>query len=183
MNRRTFVSRIIAGAVALGGASASHAQERRYLSEEQALNLVFPNSGRVVREEKSLTDERVAVIQKTLRAPLNARSYVVHRGETHGATDGYAMILDELGKDQLITFIVGLSADFKVQKVALMVFRESRGWEVQDARFTNQFRNKTSHDRLSVSSDIIGVTGATLSSRALCRGVKKALVLCENFYR
>ena len=63
-----------------------------------------------------------------------------------------------------------------------MVFRETRGWEVQDARFSNQFNGKTSKDRLLVGSDIVGITGATLSAQAFCRGTKKAIALCEIVY-
>jgi Na+-translocating ferredoxin:NAD+ oxidoreductase RnfG subunit len=92
------------------------------------------------------------------------------------------MILDEIGKDMPITFVVGVTPDFRIRRVALMVFRESRGAEVEDTRFTNQFRGKSARVRLAVGGDIVGVTGATLSSRAFCRGAKKALAICQAVY-
>ncbi|HKX27734.1 MAG TPA: FMN-binding protein, partial [Blastocatellia bacterium] len=158
-------------------------QERVYLSEEKALKLVFPKSQQIQREEQRLNDEQTRSVEHRLGVRLASSEQVVWRGTTDGGTDGYAMILHEIGKERLITFIVGIAPDFKVQRIALMVFRESKGWEVEDPRFTAQFRGKTSQNRLQIGSDIIGITGATLSSRAFCRGAKKALVICETLYK
>ena len=186
MKRRTFITQVITrvGTAALSGRVwFVFAQNRVYLTEEQALHLIFPGSGRVLKEGHILNDAELEMVEKRLRFRLSDRSVTFYRGESSKGTNGYATIVSEIGKEQFITFIVGIRPDFKVQRVALMVFRESRGWEVDDPRFTDQFRGKSSRDRLVVSSDIEGVTGATLSSRAFCRGTKKALTLCEAIYR
>jgi Na+-translocating ferredoxin:NAD+ oxidoreductase RnfG subunit len=186
VKRRTFITQLIAsvGTAALADRAATvFAQNRFYLTEEQALRLIFPKSDKVLKETQVLSDEQLQVVEKGLRLRLSCRTVTVFRGESSGKTDGYAMIANEIGKDQFITFIVGIRPDLKVQRVALMVFRESRGWEVDDPRFTDQFHGKSAKDRLLVSSDIEGVTGATLSSRAFCRGTKKALLICEALYK
>jgi|SRR5262245_2915875 len=187
MKRRRFITHIFAGAagtVSLPCAgSFVFAQERVYLSEEKALKLIFPRSRQIEREEKQLNDEQLRSIEKRLGVRLASSTQVIWRGTTGDATDGYAMILNEIGKERFISFIVGITPDFKVQRIALMVFRESKGWEVEDPRFTAQFRGKTSHDHLQIGSDIIAITGATLSSRAFCRGAKKALIICETLYK
>lgn len=172
-----------AGAALLGDVFPALAQQRVYLNEQQALKLVFPRSEQVLAEDHDLTAEQERSIALSLRYRLASRSQRIWRGTTGEHTDGYAMVLNEIGKEQYITFIVGIKPDFRVQRVALMVFRESRGGEVEDARFTNQFRGKTSSDRLLIGADINGITGATLSSQALCRGTKKALAICETLYR
>jgi Na+-translocating ferredoxin:NAD+ oxidoreductase RnfG subunit len=183
VTRRQFVVRILQGSGTWAAASLPvFAQQRVYLTEEQALHLVFPASEHVLKEEKILTAAQQADIERRLRARLDGPSQRVYRGETGGRADGYGMIVDEIGRDQAITFIVGIGPDLKVKKVALMVFRETRGWEVQDARFTNQFRGRTARDPLQVGADIIGISGATLSSRAFCRGTRKALLICEALY-
>ncbi|PYP87788.1 MAG: FMN-binding protein [Blastocatellia bacterium AA13] len=185
MKRREFITRVLIGAGSVGITPLTlpaFAQERRYLTEEQALRLVFNGFNNVVKEQKELSESQLDSAQKRLGSrPL--RSQTVYRRSNAGATDGYAMIVNEIGKEQYITFIVGITNDFKVNRVALMVFRESRGAEVEDSRFTNQFRGKTSRDRLLIGADIVGITGATLSSRAFCRGAKRALVICELLYR
>jgi hypothetical protein len=176
-------SAVVAGATVLGDAFLLSAQQRVYLSEQQALKLVFPHSEQVLIEDHDLTPEQERSIALSLRYRLASRTQRVWRSITAGRTDGYAMILNEIGKEQYITFITGITPEFRVLRVALMVFRENRGGEVEDARFTNQFRGKNSSDRLMVGADINGVTGATLSSQAFCRGTKKALAICETLYR
>lgn len=190
IRRRHFVTRLIrdtgaaaAGVTFIGDVFPLFAQQRVYLDEQQALKLVFQRSEQVLPEDHDLTPDQERSIALSLRYRLASRGQRVWRGVTGGRTDGYAMVLNEVGKEQYITFIVGIAPDFRVQRVALMVFRESRGWEVEDARFTNQFRGKTSSDRLIIGADINGITGATLSSQAFCRGTKKALVICETLYR
>jgi Na+-translocating ferredoxin:NAD+ oxidoreductase RnfG subunit len=189
MRRRQFVINLVSdlaavtgGVAEMSGISPLIAEERAYLTEQQA-KLVFPHSNQIVPEDHDLTADQERSIAVALRYRLASRRQRVWRGSTGDVTDEYAMILNEIGKEQYITFIVGITPDFRVERVALMVFGESRGGEVRDARFTNQFRGKRSSDRLVVGADIIGITGATLSSQALCRGAKKALVICEALYR
>jgi hypothetical protein len=53
------------------------------------------------------------------------------------------MIVEEIGKHQPITFMVGVQPDGKVADVAVMVYRESYGGQVRYARFLAQFTGKT----------------------------------------
>lgn len=177
MKRRTFVSHLTAGVVALGaGAVPAFAQVRRTMSDDEALRLIFPY-GEIVRDENNLTDTQAARAEQLLRMRLSSRRQIVYRG-----SGGYAMFLNEVGKDQPITMIVGVSNELRVRRIALVVFRESRGWEVEDDRFCRQFRGKSAGDAVAVGRDIVGVTGATLSSRAFCRGARKALAIVEAVY-
>ena len=183
LSRRQFVVRVIygTGALALAGLP-SLAQQRVYLSEEQALRVVFPNADKITKEEKELSPAQTAQIERQLHLRLDQAVQTIYRGESNSQADGYAMIVNEIGKEQPITFIVGITPQLRVRKVALMVFRETRGGEVEDSRFTNQFRGKGTRDPLQIGSDIIGITGATLSSRAFCRGTRKVLLICQAVY-
>src|SRR5262245_24388307 len=174
VTRRQFVVRVLQGSGAWAAASLPvfAQQQRVYLSEEQALKAVFPTSDHVAAEQKTLSAEQQAAIEGKLHAHLDSAAQRVWKAETAGRLDGYAMVVDEVGRDQAITFIVGVDPALKVRKVALMVFRETRGAEVEDPRFTNQFKGKSARDALQVGSDIIGISGATLSSRAFCRGTR-----------
>ena len=185
MRRRQFILYVAAAPVAFAGASARavFGQARQYLTEDQALRLVFPRAQKIRPEDHTLNAEQRAAVERKLRYRLAQDSFRIHVGETNGAVEGYAIVLNEIGKEEPITFIVGVTPQFRVSRVALMVFRESRGSEVEDTRFTSQFRGKGIGESLQVNVDIVGVTGATLSSRAFCKGAKKALALCEAFYR
>lgn len=87
-----------------------------------------------------------------------------------------AWILDEIGKDKPITtgFITNQG---KIETVRVLIFRESRGWEVRHAFFTDQFDNVAlaKHNRLDRNID--NITGATLSVRAVTKLARLALLL------
>jgi hypothetical protein len=78
--------------------------------------------------------------------------------------------------------MVGMTPEGEVLDVAVMVFRESRGWEVKEKRFLRQFHNKRASDPIQIDRDIINYSGATLSSKAIARGVKRALLLLQELY-
>lgn len=100
--------------------------------------------------------------------------FTVHRD---GNLLGYAVVVEEIGKHRPITFVVGVRPEGVVQDVALMVYREPYGGEVRAPRFLAQYRGKNRTAPLLPFRDIRNITGATLSTEAIGRGVRKALAL------
>ena len=70
----------------------------------------------------------------------------------------------------------------KVESVHVMVFRESRGGEVRRRRFLAQYDGKSLRSPIRINRDIVGVTGATLSVRAMNAGVKKSLAVVQTAF-
>lgn len=157
-------------------------QGEQYLTETQALKLAFPQSAQIQPETKPLTVGDRQEIKKRYGVDIFDGRVKVFVGKTGIRTDGYALIMNEIGKSDPITFIVAMDPEGKVRTVAIMEFRESRGWEVKEPRFLRQFNGKKSRDRLRVNDDIVNLSGATLSSYAVAKGVKKAVVLVDYFY-
>jgi len=90
-----------------------------------------------------------------------------------------AWILEEIGKDLPIT--TGIVVDRgKLKRVKVLIFRESRGWEVRHDFFTNQFTDATLTDEHRLDRTIDGIAGATLSVRALTKLAQLALFLSEQ---
>jgi len=88
-----------------------------------------------------------------------------------------AWILEEVGKVEPITFGVVINQQ-QVEQVKVLAYRESRGWEVRHPAFTEQFsRAKLENNKLDTHID--GITGATLSVRAMTAVVTLALYLDE----
>ncbi|MBI2312455.1 MAG: FMN-binding protein [Betaproteobacteria bacterium] len=86
-----------------------------------------------------------------------------------------AWVLDEIGKELPIT--VGISVDHgAVERVRVLVYRESRGWEVKSPAFTRQFDGARLTARQTLDRGIDGISGATLSVRALTRLARLALL-------
>ena len=85
-------------------------------------------------------------------------------------------VLEEIGKKKPITVGIVID-DNKISRLKVLVFRESRGWEVRYPFFTQQFDNLTLNSDNTLSETIDGVSGATLSVRALEKLARIALML------
>jgi len=90
-----------------------------------------------------------------------------------------AWILEEIGKDQPIT--TGLVVESgQLTDVRILIYRESRGWEVRYPAFTDQFRGAALAEGLALDRHIDGITGATMSVDALTRLARLALYLHQQ---
>ncbi len=153
-----------------------------YLTEEQALKLLFPKSQQVLAEELRLTPEQKARVQEKIGWKFPEDSFRAFKAESNGKVDGYAVIQETIGKHRPITYIVGVTPDGKVSDIEILVYRESKGSEVRMKRFNSQYEGKTPLDPIRINKDIINITGATMSVRSVSAGVKRALVLVDEFY-
>jgi hypothetical protein len=90
-----------------------------------------------------------------------------------------AWILDEIGKDKPITTGVVIN-NGSIEQLQVLIFRESRGWEVKHAFFSDQFTGATASENHQLDRHIDGITGATLSVRALQRQARLALFLAKQ---
>lgn len=87
-----------------------------------------------------------------------------------------AWVLEEIGKERPIT--VGVVVDEgRIERIRVLIFRESRGWEVREPFFTRQFEGAMLVEGDRLDRPIDGISGATLSVRALTRLARVALVL------
>jgi len=154
--------------------------EEVFLTEAGALKLAFPGADKVESRARRFTAEERSRIEERLGWALSGDTVTVHQGFKDGGPQGRAVVMEEIGKFKPITFMVKASNDGKVERVDVMVYRESVGAEVRRARFTRQFRGKTTRDPLRINRDILNVTGATMSVQAVTAGVKKALVILET---
>jgi FMN-binding protein len=83
-------------------------------------------------------------------------------------------ILEETGKEEPITagFVV---VGGRIDHVRVLVYRESRGQEVRQSTFLNQFREAKLAQGNRLDRDIDGIVGATLSVGAIERMARLAL--------
>lgn len=152
-------------------------------SRREALKAMFPASEKVRKVTRSLDDEAAQRVAKALGRPtLRQREFVFYAGETAGKTDGYAIILNEKGKFRPITFLVGIDPKGKVKMVEILQYREPIGGEIRHPRFRRQFKGKGASDPIGLRKDIKNISGATISCRAICAGVKKSVVLVKEIF-
>jgi len=87
-----------------------------------------------------------------------------------------AWIVEEIGKEKPITTGI-VVADGRIESVKVLVFRESRGWEVRHEFFTDQFREAGLADDNGLDRHIDSISGATLSVNAVTRLARMVLYL------
>ena len=85
-------------------------------------------------------------------------------------------ILEEIGKDKPITvgFIINQG---QIERIKVLIFRESRGWEIKREGFTDQFKDITLEKENTLSKPIDSISGATLSVNAVTKLSRVALYL------
>jgi hypothetical protein len=154
--------------VLLAGTGTARAED--YLGREQFLALAFAGAApqaKTLWVDAALRERAVAALGF---APGNLRVRYWALGEST------AWILDEIGKDQPITF--GIVVDrHRISAMHVMAFRESRGWEIRYPFFSGQFAGAALATDGALDRGIDGITGATLSVRASTRAARLALWL------
>jgi FMN-binding protein len=90
-----------------------------------------------------------------------------------------AWILNEIGKEKPITIGVVIN-DNKIENIQVLAFRESRGSEIRHDFFTRQFIQTSLTNDMQLDRTIDGISGATLSVRAITKIARIALYLSQQ---
>ncbi|MCI0526878.1 MAG: FAD:protein FMN transferase [Nitrospira sp.] len=158
-------------------------QAIQYMTPDEAIHRLIPESSEVRKEMVHLTSMQKEQVYNLLGSRIREESYTFWLAYKDQTPIAYLVTLDVIGKEQPITFMVAASPDGKVLGVEILAYRESQGSEVRSKRFMQQFIGKTLSAPLKLGRDIDSISGATLSSRSTAYAVKKALALVEVIYR
>ncbi len=162
-------------APALMAVVAPAAMATVYLSPEQAVEAIF--SGRKAADFKASSLR----LSKDERKLLSANTGLTIRDNEYKiwtASDGSQLYVDQvIGKHEFITFAMGVSSDGKVCGVEILEYRETYGGEIRRPEWRKQFKGKKLSDPIKLGSDIMNLSGATLSSRSVTDGVKRLLAI------
>jgi hypothetical protein len=153
-----------------------------FLTEEEAVKLMFPKSERIKKELLRVSTDKKMMIEERIGWKFPEAAFEVYIGETGTHVDGYALVQNTIGKHKPMTYMVGVDNTGHVLNVELLVFREARGSEVRTKRFNVQYEGKTVLDPVRINKDIINISGATMSVRSMSAGIKRVLVLVDEFY-
>ena len=153
-----------------------------FMSEEEGVKIMLPKSERVRKDVIKLSPVKKSQIEDRIGWKFPEDSFEVYIGQTGNRIDGYAMVHNTIGKHKHMTYMVGVDAKGACFDVELLVFREARGSEVGRKRFNTQYEGKTVFDPIRINKDIINISGATMSVRSMSAGVKRVLVLIDEFY-
>ncbi|HHJ35818.1 MAG TPA: FMN-binding protein [Gammaproteobacteria bacterium] len=148
-----------------------------YLQPDEFINQVFDNAppkARVLWLKKELKKQIADILDHKYKG-LRIRYW--QRGD--GDNRKSAWILEETGKKEPITTGIVIK-DNQIELIKVLVFRESRGWEVRHDFFTDQFKQAKLKKDHRLSQTIDNISGATLSVRAVKKLARIALLLDQT---
>ena len=170
-------------AMLLGALAAPAHAQSVYFSTRDLLADFFKKSQNVTYQTINIDAAERDKLTRLLGYAPQKSHYTFFVATTGAKVDGYALIDEQKGEHLPITFAVKLSPDGVVQRQEIVAYREPRGDEVRDARFRKQFVGKSARDAIVAGQDIVAVSGATISSRAMAVGVKRAVVLFDELVK
>lgn len=148
------------------------------LTQEEALRLAFPAPLAFERHSAFLSDSQFTVARELAgqEADLTQRviSYYLGGPPGHFTAVAYFDAHTVRSAQEVVMVVVG--ADHAVQRVEILRFDEPAEYR-PPARWLDQLRAKSIDSSLAIRKDIINLTGATLTSRAVVRAIRRVLSL------
>lgn len=173
-------SRRVAAALAfaLAAAGSAPAAARVFYSQEEALELAFPEADRVDKRTELLDDALAARVEAKARAALPSRLVKLYTGWKGGAVQGYALIDVHTVRTHQEALLVVLTPDGRVRSLRVLAFYEPEEY-LAPQRWLDRLEGRALDDRLRLGGEVHGIAGATLSSRAVTDAVRRSLALFE----
>lgn len=182
--------------LAVGMIFSTECAAMRLLTEEEALQQMFPDAESIVNNTHMLTIDEVERVKARLGGQLvhyqkGSKSekveenleYHFYYSIVNGEKTGVAIIESQPGKWGPVEFCIALDTKTaKVKNLAVMSYKEKRGRPIARNNFLKQFVDKGSEDPIQVRKDIRAISGATISSDCTCFAVRKAIILYEELF-
>jgi hypothetical protein len=160
------------------GLAAPPAGAKVFHSRNEALAIAFPEADRIEDETVVLDDAQAGRIESLARSELESRLVRIYRGFRDDRLLGYAVIDVHNVRTLPEAFLVVLTPQGEVRSLRVLAFHEPLEY-MPNARWYDQFEQKSLAEPMRLGGDVHGIVGATLSARATTRGVRRALALYE----
>jgi Na+-translocating ferredoxin:NAD+ oxidoreductase RnfG subunit len=85
---------------------------------------------------------------------------------------GYVFVDEVLGRQDMITYAVGIDRSGRLGSLEVLSYRESHGGEIRGNAWRNQFDGREGLEHLRFGTDIKNIAGATLSCEHVTQGVR-----------
>ena len=85
---------------------------------------------------------------------------------------GYVVLAKSRSKFDYFNYAIYYDGNFQIKGVRILQYREDYGGEIANKRWLKQFEGKTANSPITIDTDIQGISGATISYRAITKGVK-----------
>jgi hypothetical protein len=143
-----------------------------YFTLEGVQRAVYPEATAFEETLIALTPEerrQVAGLAGAQPRHGTLRTFRVRQGDT---AIGYLLIDEVIGRQDLITYAVGIDADGVLRAPEILAYRESHGMEIRGTGWRRQFAGRRRLEEVRFGVDIKNIAGATLSSEHVTQGVR-----------
>ncbi len=175
--RAAILAAVLPGAaLALLGPGA--VEGRVYLTQEQALRLAFGEGAQLEREVFFLTEAQLARARELAGPGIRLESALLtrYRGSRGGQLAGWAYFDTHAVRTLQQTLMIVVAPDGGVARVEIVAFLEPEEY-LPKRRWLEQFSGRRLDGRLDLFRGIHGITGATLSARAVTDATRRVLAL------
>jgi Na+-translocating ferredoxin:NAD+ oxidoreductase RnfG subunit len=170
-----WIHRMILPPAIVISAGATPCYATTYLTVQQAQKMCFAEATQFVSADVTLTRAQMKAIEKDSGVWVRMPTEKVWRAMRGGRFLGWFIEDEVLGKREYIQWALALNADGSVRQIEILVYKETYGYQVREAKWRAQFTGKEHGARLKLGGDIKNISGATLSCRHITDGVKRLL--------
>ena|SRR5579859_5686871 len=154
-----------------------------YLSVDEAQKAVFPEADAFQQIAVAPTAAELQALL-ALAGPQPPHGTIrIWKALNGGALIGYFFVDEVIGRQNLITYAVGIDTSGALRNLEILAYRESHGGEVRNPAWRAQFDHRSGLDQLRFRTDIKNISGATLSSEHVTEGVRWLLALWQATLR
>lgn len=151
----------------------------QYMSLAQAQALIFSQAQEFVAAPVTLTADQIERIERQSGVNVRVPQQQVWQARAAGNLLGWVILDQVIGKHDLITYAVGINVDGSLRQFQVIEYREAYGYQVRELKWRDQFVGKTASDSLELGTDILNISGATMSCRHVTAGIKRLLVFAQ----
>jgi Na+-translocating ferredoxin:NAD+ oxidoreductase RnfG subunit len=174
----------ISGILLATALPAPAAWATEYLTVEAVQQATFPQADAfapVVIAQQTPEQLQALLAQSGPQPPHGAIR--IWKASQAGTVLGYVLVDEVIGKQNLITYAIGIDNSGAVHGLEILSYRESHGAEIRNPAWRSQFDHRKGLQQLRFGVDIKNISGATLSSEHVTQGVRWLMALWQSALR
>lgn len=149
-----------------------------FYAKDEAIRTAFPEADVIENQVFFLTDDQKKQVETLARTRLDSKLVTMYIGKRGQKLLGYAVIDVHTVRTLPEAVMVVLSPEGRVASTLILAFYEPLDYLPHD-RWLKQFDQASLTPDLRVGGKIAGITGATLTARAMTESVRKVLALYQ----
>ncbi|WP_337287349.1 FMN-binding protein [Candidatus Methylomirabilis sp.] len=149
-----------------------------FYAKDEAIRAAFPEADVIENQVFFLTDDQKNQVEALARTPLDSKLVTIYIGKRGQKLLGYAMIDAHTVRTLPEAVMVALTPDGRVSSTLVLAFYEPLDY-LPNERWLKQFDQARLAPDLRVGGRIAGITGATLTARAMTTSVRKVLAFYQ----